>query len=500
MARPLLRAVAPDMSFSFTPPTLFAILLFSALAEAQAPELAPPPDAPAPLDVVQPPAQAPVQPVQPVVPVAEAPRATDAQPEPAARATAPALSTIPTPPQAATAAPASPPAELVSMGPKGLTVQSKDARFSFNIRFPFMFDAKATLSEREPKGGDAFFPRFFGPIFTVTIYEAVTGKLIVGFQDQSVSVVNAWLDVAAHRLLHLKLGKFLYPISLERQVLPLRIVLLEHGIASALLPVSEFGAQLWGSTENKVFEYQLTFGNGTPTNARTEVDLDDGKEGVARVYLRPFATTSVRALKQLGLGIGASYGKRDDLPVTTTIRTLGGRPLFALRGNDPMLGPVLADGDVLRLVPQLGYAGGPIAFYAEYVQLREELRRGAQRATLKHQSAHAVLTAVLTGEDAVLLDIVSPRRPLSLSEGGFGAFELVAHAEYVDIDDDAFPNFADPARSATSAWAVGGGFNWIPTDIIRVMLNYEHTSLEASRGAGKLRAENLLGLRVQALF
>lgn len=180
-------------------------------------------------------------------------------------------------------------APAVSFGPKGLDVQSGDGSFVFNIRFPFMFDAKATPSDGQPSVGSAFYPRFFGPILSTKIYQSVTGKLIVGFQDRSVTVVNAWLDVAAHQWLHIRVGKMLYPISLERQTLPLRIVFLEHGIASSLLGVSEFGLQLWGAAPDKLFEYQLAFGNGAPANQHYETDLDSGKDVIGRVFSRPFA-------------------------------------------------------------------------------------------------------------------------------------------------------------------------------------------------------------------
>lgn len=422
------------------------------------------------------------------------------------RATAPALTLGPrNSPQVASTVPAPPVTQLVSMGPKGLTVQSEDSRFSFNLRFPFMFDAKATLSSREPVNGDAFFPRFFGPIFTVSLYKAVTGKLSVGFQDRAVTVVNAWFDVAAHSLLHLRLGKFLYPISLERQTLPLRIVLLEHGIASSLLPVSEFGAQLWGATDDKLFEYQLTFGNGAPANQHYETDLDTGKDGIARVYVRPFVRTGIAALAGFGLGFGGSYGVRAGTtaaPLTGTARTVGGRTFFSTIANatDPA-GTVLAQGRVVRLVPQLNYLVGPLSLYAEYIRVTEHLRKGAgPKTALTHQSAHAVAAVVLTGEKAVLLDIVAPKRPFDWSAGQIGALELVANVEALEFDEDTFPEFASGARSAQSAFAVGGGINWIPTDIIRVMLNYEHTRFGAPKGASKLRNEELLGLRVQALF
>ena len=428
-----------------------------------------------------------------------------------AKGTVPGLTSAPpTSPQAAGAAPALPLSERVSVGPKGFTAQSDDGRFAFNVRMPFMFDAKATLHNAQPKGGDAFFPRFFGPIFTISIFKVVTGKLIVGFQDKSVTVVNAWTDIVTHPLLHLRLGKVLTPISLERQALPLRAVMLEHGIASQLLPVSEFGAQVWGASDNKVFEYQAMFTNGAPSNQHYETDLDNSKDGILRAYTRPFASTQIEALRGLGLGFGASYGRHHGAPtapgaatttLTDTSKTLGGRTFFStlVNASDPA-GTVFADGKVVRLVPQLGYLAGPLSFYAEYIRLTERLRKGAVTDTLTHQSYHAVAALVVTGEKAVMLDIVQPKRPFNLKARHFGALELTAHAERIDYDKHTFPTFANPARSALHATAIGAGFNWIPTEIIRVMVNFEHTQFGAVQGASKLRQEELVGARFQALY
>lgn len=466
------------------------------------------------------PSSAVAEPTAPAAPAQEPqspPAAASVEPVPAAspvgpsnhldRATAPSLTIAPPhAPQAATAAPPGPPAQIVSMSARGLTVQSEDAHYAFNIRFPFMFDFKSTLNNSQPANGDAFYPRFFGPIFTVTLHKAVTGKLIVGFQNRSVGVVNAWFDVAAHPLLHLRLGKFLYPISLERQTLPLRIVMLEHGIASTLLPVSEFGAQLWGALPDKLFEYQLTFGNGAYANQHYEVDLDKGKDLIGRLYLRPFARTDIAALKGFGIGFGASWGKHRNQSGTTLTgapATLGGRTFFntlvSQNANDPST-TVFSAGPVVRLVPQLSYTAGPVSLYAEYIRVSERLKKGAARDTFTHQSAHAVLAAVVTGENAVLLDWPAPKRPFDWSAGQFGALELVANVEGLQYDEDVFPEYANPARSAQKALAYGGGFNWYPTEIIRVMVNYEHTEFGAVKGVKKLRAEELLAVRVQALF
>jgi phosphate-selective porin OprO/OprP len=434
---------------------------------------------------------------------AEAPDAT-----PATESKTPPTAGPPVPTAEAPAVVAPPPAAapppVVSFGPKGFHVQSGDGTFAFNIRFPFMFDAKATPSDDPSSSGDAFYPRFFGPILSTTIYQSVTGKLIVGFQDRSVTVVNAWLDVAAHPWLHVRVGKMLYAISLERQTLPLRIVFLEHGIASSLLGVSEFGAQLWGAAEDRAVEYQLTFGNGAPANQHYETDLDNGKDAIGRVFVRPFRRAGVPALEGFGLGFGGSFGVHRGsaaTPLTGVSRTLGGRAFFATRvdATDAMATTV-ADGRVVRLVPQAAYVGGPVSVYTEYIRATERLRNGDSRQDLTNQSFHVVGSVVLTGEDAVLLDIVSPRKPLDPSAGQLGAFEVVGRFETIAFDRDLFPTFADPVMSARSATALGGGLNWVPTDTVRLMIDYEHTRFRAAGDAPRLPAENLLGLRLQALF
>lgn len=392
----------------------------------------------------------------------------------------------------------------MTLGPKGFNAQTEDGRFAFNIRFPFMFDAKATIDEEQPLNGDAFYPRFFGPIISGTLFKNVTGRLIVGFADRSVTVVNAWLDLAVTNWLHLRFGKILSPLSLERATLPLRITLLEHGLASTLLPVSEFGLTVWGASDDKLIEYTAMLSNGAIANAHYEVDQDPGKDLLGRVFVKPFVRAGIPALAGFGLGFGASYGVHKGSvanPLTGNARTLGGRVFFSTLANamDPSLN-AYADGRITRLVPQASFVGGPLALYAEYIRTTERLRAGGARKDVIHNAYHAVAALVLTGENAVLLDVLSPKRPFDWDEGHFGAFELVARAEHIDYDKDLFPRFANPAAAAKSATAFGGGFNWIPTDCVRLMVNYEYTKFTAAQGAAKQRPEHLLGLRLQALF
>ena len=64
---------------------------------------------------------------------------------------------------------------------------------------------------------------------------------------------------------------------------------------------------------------------------------------------------------------------------------------------------------------------------------------------------------VLTGENASFRGVV-PRKSLSLGEGTFGAFELAARYNQLDIDDDSVesPGCKCRPRPSTTEWS-----NWI---------------------------------------
>lgn len=427
---------------------------------------------------------------------ADAPPATTAR-APSVEAARYEPATVATPPPPA-------PPSVATIGPKGLTVQSDDGRFAFNFRLPIMLDTKLSFADEPRIADSAFLPRFFGPILSSTMYDVVNGKLIVGFADKNVNVLNAWIEVKADAWLRLRVGKFTYPIALERQLLALRIVFMEQGIASALLPLYELGAQLWGGPADKLLEYQLTVGNGLAPNQNQEGEVDQNKDVIGRVYARPFVRSGFTPLAGLGFGIGASWGVHEGSatsPLTGTVKTLGGRTFYAPRGSssDPDA-TVVADGSVARLVPQASYVLGPLSIYSEYIRARERLRVGAMARRLTHESFHAVAALVLTGERAVLLDLVVPQQPFDLSAGHIGAVELIGRYESVRFDEQTFPAFADPTVSARAARALGTGLNWLPTELLRVSVNYEHTSFRSAAGARRLPSEDVLAMRLQACF
>src|SRR6185437_6001744 len=82
---------------------------------------------------------------------------------------------------------------------------------------------------------------------------------------------------------------------------------------------------------------------------------------------------------------------------------------------------------------------------------------------------------------------VTPARPFSLQNGGWGAWELAARVSYVGLDSrfhagEALAN--DPAAvNGGRQWGYALGLNWYPNDLIRVLLDYNHVDYRKANGA-----------------
>jgi phosphate-selective porin OprO/OprP len=119
---------------------------------------------------------------------------------------------------------------------------------------------------------------------------------------------------------------------------------------------------------------------------------------------------------------------------------------------------------------------------------------------------------VLTGENRPYVPTRAafgnpvPSRPLSLADGGFGAFELVGRYSVVDLNDHVTPGIA---QSVTGG-VFGGhqeiatiGLNWYPNANIRFMLDYYFDTINRLDATGRIQVGQhfqALALRAQAAF
>jgi phosphate-selective porin OprO/OprP len=113
---------------------------------------------------------------------------------------------------------------------------------------------------------------------------------------------------------------------------------------------------------------------------------------------------------------------------------------------------------------------------------------------------------VLTGENATFAG-VTPQHSFDPHNGQWGALQVVGRYEELDIDNAAFPVFANPATSASAAQAWSAGLNWYLNKNIRFNASFSHTTFTGGGGAGTTapaivtrQAENVFFTRVQLAF
>lgn len=117
-------------------------------------------------------------------------------------------------------------------------------------------------------------------------------------------------------------------------------------------------------------------------------------------------------------------------------------------------------------------------------------RRGL--AAAQFDGGYAQLSWVLTGEHraydraAGAYTGIVPAHPFSLSKGDAGAWEIAARVSVIGLSD----HFTVGTPIANQPNAVNGGrqvgytfgLNWYPNSLMRVMVNYVHTTLEKANG------------------
>jgi phosphate-selective porin OprO/OprP len=403
----------------------------------------------------------------------------------------------------------------VSLGSGGFNVTSADSNFVFRVHGYVQADARAYLSDEiDTAATDTFLIRRARPIFEGTVYDRFDYRVMLDFASQTTlsSANNGLLQDAyvTARLwpeLQLQAGKFTEPIGLERLRSSANLTFIERGYPSQLVPNRDVGFQVQGDLFHQRFRYEAGVFNGVANSGSTDFDTTDGDKDLAgRIFALPFKTTDIEALQRLGLGLGGSYGNQEGS--LRTFASEGFQRFFRYRTSSVAGDPnVVADGNLWRLAPQAYYYYGPFGLLAEYVVASQEVRQtgGGPGAgsldRLTHTGWQVALSCFLSS-DRNGYESPSLRRPLTFRDGsGWGALELVARVHGLEVDDDAFPIYADPAASATRARSFGFGLNWHLNRNVKLCLDYARTDFEGEDGNPYAdESEDLILTRVQFAF
>jgi phosphate-selective porin OprO/OprP len=449
----------------------------------------------------------------------------------AARAAAPAEQHPVTVQGAATATVSNP---QIYAGPGGFSFQSPDGANQIRFHGEFDFDGRFYNDNLTPDGSrSTWLLRRARPIVEGTFANIFDFRFNPDFAGGKTVIQDAFVAARFNPLFVVTAGKFKEPFGLERLQSSPNNRFIELGLPSDLVPNRDLGLQVSGTYafSTGTLLYQVGWFNGvsdgvsTDANATPDVDNNDKKDWVARLFAQPFVKTDWAALRGLGAGIAVSYVNQVGTASNTllpTYKTETQRNFFTYytattaSGAASANGTTIADGERLRISPQAYYYYKSFGLLSEYVDESQDVSRTLgsgstavkRRARLKPDSWQLMATYLVTGDDATFGTVV-PKRPFAVGQPGWGALELAARISELKLDPVTFADskgvvdswFADPSTQAKRATAWTLGVNWYLTQNVEWALDYTKTRFDGGAANGKDRAdENAFLTRFQVAF
>ncbi|HEX6901918.1 MAG TPA: porin [Thermoanaerobaculia bacterium] len=388
----------------------------------------------------------------------------------------------------------------VTAGRDGFSFRSADSAFQLRVRGYIQADYREFLGDDERPATDTFILRRVRPIFEGTLWKIFDFRLMPDFGGGTTVLQDAYLEARISPRFRVRAGKFKPPVGLERLQSGTDILFVERALPTNLVPNRDLGLQIGGDLGGGVANYAVGFFNGVADGSSADVDSTDDKDVAARVFFTPFAKGS-GAFKNLGLGVAASQGKQEGTVTATGLapyRTPGQQTFFSYRADGTAAGTVIAAGDRTRLSPQGYFYRGPFGLLAEYVISSQEVLRGTAFEELEHTSWQVAGSWVFGGEPS--FRAVNPKKNFDLAADTWGALELKVRYSQLELDDDTFPTFANPASSASAAEAWGAGVNWYLNRNLRLYFDYERTQFEDGAANGDREDESIFFSRFQISF
>jgi phosphate-selective porin OprO/OprP len=390
----------------------------------------------------------------------------------------------------------------VGVGSEGFYARSADGSFQFRIRGYLQFDGRFFEATEALPAQDTWLLRRVRPVFEGTVFRYFDYKIMPDFGGGTTTLVDGYIDARALDALRIRGGKYKAPFGLERLQSARDLMFVERGLTVNLTPFRDTGVAVWGEPLGGVLSYMAGLFNGAPDGQSADSSSSHSMTADARIFAVPFKRSSSAALKGLGIGYAATYGRMHGVLGSTGLgifKTAGQRTFFSYRVAATADGTALADGLLVRLNPEAYYYYGRLGVQAEVISERQEVALGASRATLRNSSWRLEASLLLT-DDTASFTGVDPKRPFARNAHGPGAFEVAARVGQLSVDGEAFPTFANPDVAARQANEFALGLNWYLNRNVKVQVNGSKTWFEGGAPAGDRDDENVLETCFQLAF
>ncbi|MEP7010749.1 MAG: porin [Acidobacteriota bacterium] len=399
-------------------------------------------------------------------------------------------------------------ATSVTSGKDGFSFKSADGAYVLKLRGYVQFDGRFFSDDRSRPNVDTFLLRRARPIFEGTVFDRFDFRIMPDFGQGTSVLFDAYIEGRFAPAFKVRAGKFKPPVGIERLQGATDIFFVERALPTNLVPNRDLVVQVSGDLAAGRATYAVGVWNGVVDGANGgDLDSNSGKDVAARLFFTPFAKSDNLGLRGLGFGVAASQGTQNGTLTATGLpsyRTDAQQTFFSYRSDGTAAGTVMANGDRKRLLPQLTWYGSRFGLLSEYTTSSQEVRRGAVATDLENKAWQVAGSWVIAGGSPSYRG-VAPKKNFDPKAKTWGAFELVGRFSELDVDDDAFPLFASPTSSASSAKAWSLGLNWYLNRSVRWMFDLAQTRFEggavsAPSGIGDRPDERVVFSRFQINF
>lgn len=394
---------------------------------------------------------------------------------------------------------------IITAGPEGFSISNADKSYRFKLGGYAQADGRFFYDDPTHALISTFNVRRARLNFDGTVGKYVDFRIAPEFGNGSVTLLDAYGDVRFKPYVVLRGGKFKDPVGLEVLANDTELTFIERSLVNDIMPGRDTGFYLYGDAGGR-FTYQAGYVNGAPDGGNIDLDVNKGKDAVARLFFTPFAEGGPSFLSGLGFGLGVSSGRQNGTaaaPNLASFKTTAGQATFFAYNTGASA--TFAAGRRIRWSPQMYYYNGPFGFMGEYVGEVEVVSNAASGAHELNNYAWQVTGSwVITGEKKSYRGVVPKRR---LGERKFvpstGAWEVAGRYTVLQVDPATFTlAYANPTTQMQTARAWGIGLNWYLNKNVKVSGNYEQTYFRKNvLSAGSVRPDEKTFLqRLQFVF
>jgi phosphate-selective porin OprO/OprP len=313
----------------------------------------------------------------------------------------------------------------------------------------------------------------------------------------SSQINHAYLAYTGFRPIVIEGGYMDVPWTLDEATSSNDIMFLERasaGVVATNLAAGDARSAL-GVRSNGSFWWAGGYLTGPSSGASHTGSNGQQLAGVARATINPIQTDAL----SLHFGVDGMYvaqPRSGTTPVDSL--TLSDRPGLRVDPTTFLTTGAIATKHAEVIGVEAAAAFGPLYAQGEYyhyiVDRFSSTSTIANRA-LNFDGFYVQASYTLTGEghkynpETGAYGTINPAHPVSLKDGGIGAWEVAARFDQIDLNSNVTPGIA----AATTGGLFGGiqrtytaGLNWYVNSNIRFMFNYIHADIDKLNAAGTL--------------